>query len=66
MVGLSVTSLAWLGGVDGAGLFNAAIALGWVSHGTGAALPLLGVEMIATSLIVLTLVLRSRPRSRQR
>lgn len=66
VVGLSVTSLAWLGGVDGAGLFNAAIALGWVSHGTGAALPLLGVEMIATSLIVLTLVLRSRPRSRQR
>ena len=66
VVGLSVTALAWLGGVDGAGLFNAAIAVGWISHGTGAALPLLGVEMIGTSLIVLTLVLRSRPRSRQR
>lgn len=66
VVGLSVTALAWLGGVDGAGLFNAAIAVGWISHGTGAALSLLGVEMIATSLIVLTLVQRSRPRSRQR
>ncbi|MFM8524097.1 MAG: aquaporin [Cyanobacteriota bacterium] len=66
VVGLSVTALAWLGGVDGAGLFNPAIAIGWISHGTGAALPLLGVEMIATSLIVLTLVQRSRSRSRQR
>lgn len=66
VVGLSVTALAWLGGVDGAGLFNAAIAVGWISHGIGAALPLLGVEMIATSLIVLTLVQRSRLRSRQR
>jgi|LauGreDrversion4_2_1035121.scaffolds.fasta_scaffold76131_1 glycerol uptake facilitator-like aquaporin len=66
VIGLSVTALAWLGGVDGAGLFNAAIAIGWISHGTSAALPLLGVEMIATSLIVFTLVQRSRPRSRQR
>lgn len=66
VVGLSVTALAWLGGVDGAGLFNAAIALGWISHGSTATLPLLGVEMIATSLVVLGLVLRTKPRSRHR
>lgn len=61
VIGLSVTALAWFGGVDGAGLFNAAIAIGWLSHGAGSALPLLGVEMIATSLIVLILVRSSRP-----
>lgn len=66
VVGLSITALAWLGGVDGAGLFNAAIAVGWISHGSTATLPLLGMEMIATSLVVITLVLRTRPQSRHR
>ena len=66
VVGLSVTALGWLGGVDGAGLFNAAIAFGWISNGSTASLPLLGVEMIATSLVVLALVMRTRPRSRHR
>lgn len=66
VVGLSVTALVGIGGVDGAVLFNPAIALGWISHGTGAALPLLGVELIAAALIVLTLAQRTRPRSSQR
>jgi len=66
VVGLSVTALVWIGGVDGAGLFNPAIALGWISRGSTATLPLLGVELVATSLVVFTLVLRSRSRSRQR
>lgn len=66
VVGLSVTALVGIGGVDGAGLFNPAIALGWISHGTGAALPLLGVELVAAAVIVLTLAQRSRPHSSQR